>query len=189
MDWRSLLTNRWALGGVAVAAGAGGYVLYRKNKTGGSSQSGGGAGAQATPSYASGAVGSFDSTGTDVANWLGNYSQNLDNQFKEFQKNVAAQLATIPAAPTGTGGQTTANNPATPAPAAAGPAPLPTTLTAPANTNLYNWSQQIEQQYGLTTPLFSVLSGYRWGSPSQFGADPQYGNVPYFTAPTTVRLG
>lgn len=183
MDWRALLTNRWALGGVAVAAAAGGYVLYRKKQTGSGTGSSG-TGAQASPTYsAGGAVGSFDSTGTDVANWLGQYSGNLDNQFKEFQKNVADQLAAIPTSTaTGTGTTTTANNPAPTA------ASLPGSLLVPANVNLYDYSQQIEQQYGLTTPLINRLTAtgqVRWGQDLGSG----YGKMPYFATPTTVSLG
>jgi LysM repeat protein len=118
VDVQGLLHNRWFLGAAGLSGVAGLYVLYKRKSAGGStSQSGGGAGAQASPSYASGSVGSFDSTGTDVANWVGQYSGNLDNQFKEFQKNVADQLAAIPTGSTGTGTPTVANNPAPMAPA------------------------------------------------------------------------
>ena len=113
VDLRGLLHNRWALGGLGVAAVAGVYVLIKRGKSGTSKTTAGG-GSQTSPSYASGSVGSFDSTGTDVASWLGSYSANLDAQFKEFQKTVEDQLATIPTGATGTGAQTVANNPAPP---------------------------------------------------------------------------
>lgn len=179
MDWAGLLRNRWALAGVGAAALLGGVVWWRRHHGTTASSSTGAGLSTASPGYASGAVGGFDSTGTDVAHWLGEQSGLLQNQFNEFQRNVTDQLAAIPTGTTGTGAPTPASNPAP---------TLPRTLSAPANTNLYNWSQQIEATYGLTTPVFSKLSGYKWGSPAQFGADPRYGNVPYFTVPTTVVL-
>jgi len=90
MDWRELLHNRWVWAGVAGAAGLGGIVWWRRR---GTTPAGGGA--AETPAYASGAVGSFDSTGTDVAGWLGRYSGSLDNQFREFQRSVEQQLAAL----------------------------------------------------------------------------------------------
>lgn len=62
------------------------------------------------------------------------------------------------------------------------------TLQVPANTNLYNWAQEQEKTYGITTPVFAQLSGYKWALPGSFGSDPQYGNVPYFGTATTVTI-
>lgn len=104
MDWRALLHNKWALAGLGLAGVAGLYVLIkRRGATAPSTASS----SQASPGYsASGAVGGFDSTGTDVAAWLGNYSGFLDNQFAEFKKDVLAGLAQVPTGTTGTGSLT-----------------------------------------------------------------------------------
>lgn len=109
MDWRALLHNRWALAGLATAGLVGGIVWYRRRATGGggaaSSSSGG---TQTSPGYAGG-PGTFDSTGTDVAAWLGNYSQNLDAQFAEFKRDILTQLGQVGSNTSGSGG--TARNP------------------------------------------------------------------------------
>lgn len=185
MDVRALIHNRWFLGAAGVAGAAGIYTLYRRRSSSGGGSSGGGAGAQATPAYASGSVGGFDSTGTDVAAWLGNYSQNLDNQFKEFTKTVEDRLAAIPAGTNGTGTQTPSNAPQV---------NLPSSLTVPAGTNLYNWAQQTEGQYGsLITggQVFDQIRGQgsiQWLPAGSLGADPQYGKVPIFSSSTTVTV-
>lgn len=92
MDWRSLLRNRWVWLAGAGAAGLG-VVAYLRNrgKPAGAADAG-----SDNPAYASGAVGSFDSYGTDVASWLGHYSEALDRQFAEFKTDVLGQLAQLP---------------------------------------------------------------------------------------------
>lgn len=179
MDVRALLHNRWILGGVGLAAVAGVYVLIKKQRSGGGASTSQAGGGSTNPTYASGSVGSFDSTGTDVASWLGNYSANLDNQFKEFQKNVSDQLAGIPTGPTGTGAPTASNDPS--------PASLPDSLTAPAGVNLYNWSQDIESRYGVSSAVFDQIRGQ--GALSWIN-DPSYayGKVPVFNTATTVSV-
>lgn len=107
MNLRALFTNKWFLIGAAAAAGLGLYALI-KRKGGGS---GGGAGAQESPAYAAGGVGGFDSTGTDVAHWLGSQEQVLSGQFKEFQDSFFARLDAMPPGETGTGGITTISVP------------------------------------------------------------------------------
>lgn len=101
MDWRALLHNRWVLGGVGVAGAAGLYVLYRRRSGGGGSSS---TGSQSSPAYSSGGVGTFDSTGTDVASWLGNYSGNLQNQLDEYKQSLVDALAALEHVPTGPSG-------------------------------------------------------------------------------------
>lgn len=96
MNWRALLTNRWALAGVGVAAAAGLYVLYKRRGGGGS----GGGMAQEAPGYAGGGVGSFDSTGTDVAAWLGQYSASLQAQLDEYKREVTDALEAMKKVPT-----------------------------------------------------------------------------------------
>ena len=103
MDARALLHNRWALGGVAVAAAAGLVVFLRKRAAGGSSSTS--TGAQSSPAY-SGGVGGFDSTGTDVAAQLGQYQANTQVILDQYQKQLTdalSGLAQVPAGTTGTG--------------------------------------------------------------------------------------
>jgi len=104
VDWQGLLHNRWVWIGGAAAGGLGLAVyLRRKNAAGGASQ---GAGAQASPAYSAGSVGGFDSTGTDVAAWLGNYSGNLQTQLNQYQQQLTDSLAALqnaPTTPAGTG--------------------------------------------------------------------------------------
>lgn len=88
MNWGELLRNRWVWVGAAGAAGLGAITLLRRRSAGGGSA---GAGASESPAY-SGGVGGFDSTGTDVAHWLGDYSANLDSQFNEFRTSVEDRL-------------------------------------------------------------------------------------------------
>lgn len=69
---------------------------------------------------------------------------------------------------------------------------VPDTATAPALVNLYDWCHTIEKQYGLPD-LFPTLRAQKgalikWGSPTAWGTDPRYGNVPYFTTPQVIKL-
>jgi hypothetical protein len=102
VDWRALLRNKWAWGGIAVAAAAGGYVLYKKR---GNPDFAAGAGAQASPAYSAGAVGGFDSSGTDIAHWLGSQEGVLSDQMREFLAQVQASQDLAPV-PTGSSGGT-----------------------------------------------------------------------------------
>lgn len=107
---KGLFKNKYALAGVAVAAGAGGYVLYRRSKA---------AGGGTTPDAASTATGvtgvgsgTADTTGNDVATWLGSYSQNLQNTLNQSLTGYGQTLtdALKGITPT-TPAPTTSNNP------------------------------------------------------------------------------
>lgn len=168
MDWRELLRNRWTWAGVAGAAGLGAIVWWRRRGT--APAGGAGAGAAAgTPAYASGAVGSFDSTGTDVAAWLGQYSGSLDNQFKEFRTSVETRLAGIPAEQTGTG---TAD---------------PAAQLFTAGSDLYQIADSRFGPGGLNT-----LRTLNPGLDSHIAWLPrpgnQYGNLPVLSSDLTLRL-
>jgi len=94
---------------------------------------------------------------------------------------------TTPPAPPGGGRQ---DPPGTPPPPSL--PQIPASLTAPANTNLYNWSQQVESQYtGFSGTIFDIIRGQgslKWMPAGWGGADPSYGNVPVFPSATTVRF-
>lgn len=90
--------------------------------------------------------------------------------------------ATVPPAPPAGGAPPPATPPQTPG------TTIPDTLVAPAMTNLYAWSQSVEQQYGIGYPIIErarATGAMKWGGP--MGAD-QYGNVPYFAAATSVKI-
>lgn len=89
-----MLHNKWLLGGLAVAAAAGGFVLYRRSQAGGGASTAGSAASNTSPAY-SGGVGAFDSTGTDVAGWLGSYSGNLQNQLDQFAQQQSDFLSAL----------------------------------------------------------------------------------------------
>lgn len=77
--------------GALVAAGAGGYVLLKKRGAGG----GGSSTAVSTPQSAPGGAGTLDTSGTDIAGWLGSYSNNLQNQLIGFQNQQTSTLNAI----------------------------------------------------------------------------------------------
>lgn len=130
MDVRALLHNRWALGGVGVAAVAGLVVFLRRRKAAGAA--GGSTTVAQSPGYVSTGIGGFDSTGTDVAAWLGNQQGFLDNQFKEFTTGVDSRLAAIQAEhTTGTVGVGTV-----------------TTTPAPKTTARYDYATRYPSQKG-----------------------------------------
>jgi hypothetical protein len=86
VDLKTALKNKKLLYGVGLAAAAGGAVLWTKSKGGGSSSAGGGQ-AATQPAYVG--AGSVDTTGTDVASWLGNYSSSLQAQYDQQQQQWA----------------------------------------------------------------------------------------------------
>lgn len=83
LDFRKNKTLLW---GVGIAAALGLGVWWARRKSGGSSSS------STSPSlqYAGGYVppAAFDSTGTDVAAWLGNYSGSLQNQLTQYGQSL-----------------------------------------------------------------------------------------------------
>lgn len=111
MNLQSLTKNKTVLyGGVAVIAGAGLFVIMKAR---GSSASSVGAatssGDTATPG-ATVAGGFPDTSGTDIASWLGNYETGLNNQIGDLQSqlgDIQTALGNLqPTSGTGTGGTT-----------------------------------------------------------------------------------
>lgn len=95
--WRQLLRNKPLLYGLGAAAALGAFVLYQRTRAGET-------GPASTDDEASGGgigqPGYLNTTGTDVANWLGQYSESLQNQFDEFRTSIEEQLGKIPTEPT-----------------------------------------------------------------------------------------
>lgn len=90
MDLKAMLKDKKFQVGAAVAAAAGGYVLYKKRGAAGSSGT-----SVSTPQASPTGAGSLDTTGTDIAGWLGNYSNNLQNQLVGFQQQQTGTLEAI----------------------------------------------------------------------------------------------
>lgn len=86
MDLKTALKDKRLLYGVGLAAAAGGAVLWQRSKSGSSSTSTGGP-TSTQPAYVG--AGSVDTTGTDVASWLGNYSASLQTQYDQQQQQWA----------------------------------------------------------------------------------------------------
>lgn len=96
---KGLLHNKWALAGVAGAAGLGGLVLYRKRKTGGSS----GTSDTTTGQAAGNGVATLDTSGTDIASWLGQYGGSLQAQLDAYQAQLTSALQQLENMPTNGG--------------------------------------------------------------------------------------
>ena len=94
-DLQRLAGNKWAVAGVLGAAGVGGYVLLKRNKAASSSTSDTTTG-QATTN----GVATLDTSGTDLASWLGNYSQSLQNQLNAYQQQLTTALQALQNTPT-----------------------------------------------------------------------------------------
>jgi hypothetical protein len=93
-----LAHNKPALFGLAGAGGLGLFVWYRhRAATGGSSGTGQAAAAgQVSQGYSGGLGGTFDSTGTDLASYLGDFSAGLQNQLNDWLNQAKGQLVPPP---------------------------------------------------------------------------------------------
>lgn len=110
MDFGQLLHNRWVWAAGGVGALAGTVVLIRRRSGGGGSAASS-AGAPPTPGYSAGGVGGFNSTGTDVASWLGSQQGVLQTQLDQYAKQLTDTLAPYTPGATGTGTATTGAGP------------------------------------------------------------------------------
>lgn len=146
VDIRALAHNRLVWVGAA-GAGALGIAAFIRNRRGGGGSSGAAAGAAAgSPAYSSGAVGSFDTTSTDVAGWLSSYQTSLDETLSQALRSIDDRLAQLPSAGVGyypgTGGGVISNDPYHGGPTSGGvigptaprtrPAPIPGTVYFPS---------------------------------------------------------
>jgi len=98
---KGLFKNKYALAGVAVAAGAGGYVLYKRSRAGTASTDAASTATGVTGVGAGG--GTADTTGNDEATWLGSYGVNLQNTLTGYGQTLNDALKGItPTTPTPT---------------------------------------------------------------------------------------
>lgn len=103
MNLQALLRDRRVLwGGAAAAAAAGAFVLWRRRQTTGSTTPSGDTGTPAA--NAGGSVAGFpDTTGTNIATWLGQYGESLQAQLDEYQREVRDAIAALQTVPTSGG--------------------------------------------------------------------------------------
>lgn len=91
----ALSKNKPLLYGGAAAVGLGLYALYRK-KTGAASGGTPTANASTAAGTYNGTAG-IDTTGTDVASWLGNYSGSLQSQLDAYSQQLTSALQGVSA--------------------------------------------------------------------------------------------
>jgi hypothetical protein len=93
-----LAHNKPAMIGLAGAGGLGLFVWYRhRAASGGNSGTGQAAGAgQVSQGYSGGLGGTLDSTGTDLASYLGDFSAGLSNQLNDWLNQAKQQLVPPP---------------------------------------------------------------------------------------------
>lgn len=91
-DLKAILKDKRLLYGLGLAAVAGLAVLWQRSKSGAGS-SGGSTSAGTVSGATYTGAGTVDTTGTDVASWLGSYSASLQAQMDAQNKTVQDQLA------------------------------------------------------------------------------------------------
>lgn len=159
MTWREMLRTKWTWVAAAVGGGAGLIVFLRRRGQGGA---GGIAGEEA--GYSPGGVGYFDSTGTDVAEQLGQLSAAWARQFDDFTRSVDERIS-----------QLSGEEQAKPGPSTPGVPTLPTTIpyqnTTPKQPKLTpQQSTQVRQgavgaAVGVVGAVQDAFAGL-WGSSS-----------------------
>jgi LysM repeat protein len=142
---RQLAHNKPVMYGAVAAAALGGFVLWRRKKSTGSASSDAGA-AAAGGTYLG--TPTMDTTGTDVANWLSNYDQNVAAELQGFSNQLSDTLKALQNTPTGQQGG---------APPATGATP-PAIVPAPPGNPI---PQQVTvAKYTRNSPVWnSTLSG------------------------------
>lgn len=101
MDLQGLLADKRVMyGAVGVGAGAGLYVLYKKTR---------GSSAPSSSTSSPAGTATLDTTSQNVAQWLGQYSQNLQQQFDDYLRTLTNTIGQQPvqSSPPHAGGQLT----------------------------------------------------------------------------------
>jgi LysM repeat protein len=149
MDVKALLHDKRFLYAGGVVAAVGGYALYQRKKSTGSAST---AATDATTGTVNTGAG-LDTTGTDVASWLGSQSGQFQDILTQFQKQLTDTLTALQK------GGTTAPTPS-PSPT---PKPVPSPAPAPnpggpthGNTNP---SVTVTKFTSKNPPWNSTLSG------------------------------
>lgn len=172
MNLKALAGNRrvqLAAGGVAVA-GVAGFALWRRHQAGGEAASSA-ADASSSGTPAAYVPGSFpDTSGTDMAGYLGQFGSNLQTQLDDFLSALQDAQAgqTIPTSGSTGTGTTAPTGPHTlpavaPAPAKSGsPTPVRTVTVSKYTTNNAPWNSTlsgIAGHEGTTVKALQKLNG------------------------------
>lgn len=107
---RRLVHNKWALAGVAGAAGLGLYAYLHGRKSSAASGASDSLGTGTSDGTGVVGAGTLDTTGTDLASWFGNYQQSLQDTLTQSLQPVTDALAGLQGSGTTSG---TGNSPAT----------------------------------------------------------------------------
>jgi hypothetical protein len=99
MDLKALAKNKKAWAGVGGAAGLGLFVYYRRKKSGAAGAPGTSTAAMTGATAPGGAGATADTTGYDLASFLGNYSQSLQDQLTAGLNAIKDQNASIGTTP------------------------------------------------------------------------------------------
>lgn len=98
-SWEELKRNKPALIGLAGAGVLGLVVFLRRRNAGGG---GGSAGTATSGTGSAGGVGTFNSTGTDIASFLGDFSDRLDTQLGGYISQLQSTNSAVQQAGTTT---------------------------------------------------------------------------------------
>lgn len=186
MDWRQLLRNKKAVAGLAAAGVLGLIVALRRP--------GGGGGDGDVPSTSagtgSGGVGTYDSTSTDVANQLGQFTNSVQNQLDQFSGQLEDALDALENVTPKTPGPTKPPGTKKPLPVPPGkprPTKPPTKKKPPAKKGGFytvrkgDTLSEISQEKKVSMRRLKALN------PKLFDADSRYGNL--ILPGQKVRLG
>lgn len=162
-----LLRNKKALAGVGVAGLVGAFVLVQRKKAGGASTSST-SGSVDAGTVASGApIGYADTSGSDIANTLGTFSQQQQQVLDKFSSTLTDSLTGFT-----TGLQNTPTSPATNVPTPAAPS-TPTPAAAPVATPTVPTTGSINRPTigGTIAKYLTIGKGQNWNTVAKTSGD------------------
>jgi hypothetical protein len=178
----TMLKDKRLLIGVGVAAAVGLVVLVRRKQTTGTSATTSGT---STTGTTGGAVGSVDTAATDIAGWMGDYSQSLQNQLDQYTKTLTDTLAGLKA-------DTPSSNPATENPAPVTEINEPKYLGVRKGWTVNQWIRDLQSgnEGGIATDiswdkLLQLNPDIRKNITGQKGTNTE---LNYFMNPATYRV-
>jgi len=172
VDWSFVRDKRFQVGAVAAVA-LGGYAFWQKRKAGGTT-------ASDTSTVTSGSTtgvnpGYLNTTGTDVASWMGDYSAGLQQQLTDYGKQLTDAVTAL---------QNLQPSPDTPT--------TPTTLPAVKKVTVEggSWLKDVMTNYHVDQDLLfklnpNIAQSLSWASAKGFD---QAGGVQVFGGPTSINV-